>query len=264
MTAVDQQSAGSDEGCLHDALRELNELVGNNKNDDYHSGNNIKTNQTRKISSKILTKSQPVSSKQVVEESSQDNMNHTASENNPLTSIIPEYTASLTLQPSSKTLKSGVGSEKYSINTSVKEQSRKDGAQLNSYAQAMVSSRNVISSESKMGDNGLKGWFGMQGVEMTDDLKADMNVIRMRKHLDPKRFYKSSDKFHNSVQVGTVIESSAEYFSSRLTKKERRNNLADEMMADERVVAFTKRKSKQIQASSERVVKYTKKRKSKR
>ena len=49
------------------------------------------------------------------------------------------------------------------------------------------------------------------------------------------------------MQVGTVIEGREEYTTARLSKKERRSNLVEEMMADERARAYTKRKYKAIQ-----------------
>lgn len=36
-------------------------------------------------------------------------------------------------------------------------------------------------------------WFNMPATEMTDELKSDLEVIRMRSVLDPKRFYKKND-----------------------------------------------------------------------
>jgi hypothetical protein len=76
------------------------------------------------------------------------------------------------------------------------------------------------------------GWFDMKPTPMSEELKADMAVIRNRNYLDPKKFFKSADKFSSIVQVGTVIEGSAEFYSSRLTKKQRRSNLTEEIMAD--------------------------------
>jgi hypothetical protein len=67
---------------------------------------------------------------------------------------------------------------------------------------------------------------------MTEEVKRDLAVIRNRNYLDPKRFYKSSDKTSKYLQVGTVIEGNTEYFSSRLSKKQRRSNLTEEIMAD--------------------------------
>lgn len=34
------------------------------------------------------------------------------------------------------------------------------------------------------------------------------------------------------MQMGTVIESSSDFFSSRLTKKERKTTIADELLSD--------------------------------
>ncbi len=110
------------------------------------------------------------------------------------------------------------------------------------------------------------GWFGMQPTLMTDELKTDLAVIRNRNYLDPKRFYKSADTNRNKVmQVGTVIEGSAEFYSSRLTKKQRRTNLTEEIMADPEAADYTKRKYKRMQQEkSEKGQKQNRKKMSKR
>lgn len=41
-----------------------------------------------------------------------------------------------------------------------------------------------------------------------------------------------------STQVGTVIESTSEYYSSRLSKKERKSTLADELLHDDKLKAY--------------------------
>ncbi|KAG7368687.1 Fcf2 pre-rRNA processing [Nitzschia inconspicua] len=91
-----------------------------------------------------------------------------------------------------------------------------------------------------------KGWFGMTPTPLTEEVKTDLAVIRNRTYLDPKRFYKSADKHHRVVQVGTVVEGASEYFSSRLTKKERRSNFTDEIMADPASSDYAKNKFKQM------------------
>jgi hypothetical protein len=93
------------------------------------------------------------------------------------------------------------------------------------------------------------GWFGMKPTAMTDELKTDLSIIKNRTYLDPKRFYKSSDKFGKILQVGTVIEGSTEFYSSRLTKKQRRSNLAEEIMADPASADYAKNKFKKMQQS---------------
>jgi hypothetical protein len=88
---------------------------------------------------------------------------------------------------------------------------------------------------------------------MTDALKSDLALIRNRNYLDPKKFYKSSDSFDNKIlQLGTVIEGSHEYYTSRLTKRERRGNFTEEIMADEGVAGYAKRKFGEVQMEKER------------
>lgn len=93
------------------------------------------------------------------------------------------------------------------------------------------------------------GWFGMAPTAMTDQLKTDLSIIRNRNYLDPKKFYKSADRFDGKVlQVGTVIEGSTEFYSSRLAKRDRRQNLTEEVMADSAVSGYAKRKYRELQA----------------
>jgi hypothetical protein len=95
-------------------------------------------------------------------------------------------------------------------------------------------------------DSAGKGWFGMAPTAMTEELKTDLAMIRNRSYLDPKRFYKSADKHNKIVQLGTVIEGPSEYFSSRLTKKQRRSNITEEIMADPSSADYAKNKFKQM------------------
>jgi hypothetical protein len=93
-----------------------------------------------------------------------------------------------------------------------------------------------------------KGWFHMVPTPLTEDVKTDLAVIRNRNYLDPKRFYKSADRVKNKVlQLGTVMEGSAEFYSSRLTKKQRRGNLTEEIMADPAAANYTRNKYKAMQ-----------------
>jgi hypothetical protein len=92
-----------------------------------------------------------------------------------------------------------------------------------------------------------KNWFGMAPTPVTDELKRDLALIRNRNYLDPKRFYKSSDATGKVVQLGTVIEGAAEFYSSRLTKKQRRGNLTEEIMADPAVATYAQDKFQKMQ-----------------
>ena len=97
------------------------------------------------------------------------------------------------------------------------------------------------------------GWFGMTPTPMSDQLKTDLAIIRNRNYLDPKKFYKSADSFAGKVlQVGTVIEGNSEYYSSRLAKRERRQNLTEEVMASSEISNYAKRKYHDLQMEKQK------------
>lgn len=72
--------------------------------------------------------------------------------------------------------------------------------------------------------------------------------------MDPKRHYKKSEAKSKTLpkyfQVGTVVESSADFFSSRLTKKERKATLADELLSDPTLGQYRKRKVREIESQN--------------
>lgn len=78
------------------------------------------------------------------------------------------------------------------------------------------------------------GWFDMPAQEMTEDKKNDLTVLRMRNILDPKRFYKGFDTpaLPKFFQRGRVIETAADFYSSRIPKKQRKATLVEELLAD--------------------------------
>ncbi|KAG9302765.1 hypothetical protein G9A89_009542 [Geosiphon pyriformis] len=92
-------------------------------------------------------------------------------------------------------------------------------------------------------------WFGMPKPVMTPELKRDLHILKSRNVLDPKRFYKKEDSkvLPKYFQLGTIIEGPTEFYSSRLTRKERRQTIIEEVMADEHAKAYYKRKFLDIQ-----------------
>ncbi|XP_062591333.1 deoxynucleotidyltransferase terminal-interacting protein 2-like [Saccostrea cucullata] len=94
-----------------------------------------------------------------------------------------------------------------------------------------------------------KGWFGMRAPEMTDEAKMNLEVLKMRKALDPKRFYKGNDMkgIPKFFQFGKVVESAADFYHSRVPKKKRKANLVQELIADAEFRKFNKRKYVEIQ-----------------
>lgn len=93
-----------------------------------------------------------------------------------------------------------------------------------------------------------KQWFNMPAPEMTEEVRRDLEVIQMRSVLDPKHFYKKNDLkvLPKYFQVGKVIDSPLDYYSGRLTKKERKRTIVEELMADAEFSRYNKRKYKEI------------------
>lgn len=89
----------------------------------------------------------------------------------------------------------------------------------------------------------------MPRTDLTPQLKRDLQLIKMRNVLDPHRHYKKdSSALPEYSQVGTIIEGNTEFFSSRLTKKERKRTIVEEIMADDGNRKRFKKKYDEIQS----------------
>ena len=99
-------------------------------------------------------------------------------------------------------------------------------------------------------------WFNMPAMEITDELKKDLHVLKSRNVLDPKRHYRK-EKLGNSpfIQIGTVIQGPTEYYSSRLVRKDRRENIVQELLADADAKSYFKKKYLEIQDKKSRFTK---------
>jgi hypothetical protein len=181
------------------------------------------------------------------------------SQKNPLSKLLPGYTAPMQLNTSSldsyrpaggiKDLQRRAQRSDSSTRGFVKEATQNHADVMQSMSKGLVApSYTAAYSSFKKGTKRAPdktaggGWFNMVATPMTDELKADLAVIRNRNYLDPKKFYKSSDKQGSVVQLGTVIEGAAEYHSARLTKKQRRTNLTEEIMADPASANYARKK----------------------
>ncbi|XP_969663.3 deoxynucleotidyltransferase terminal-interacting protein 2 [Tribolium castaneum] len=93
-----------------------------------------------------------------------------------------------------------------------------------------------------------KKWYGLPATEMTEEVKRDLEILQMRSVLDPKRFYKKNDLkvLPKYFQIGKVMDSPLDYYNNRLTKKERKKTLVDELLADSEFNKYNKRKFKEI------------------
>eukprot|EP00985_Skeletonema_marinoi_P012672 scaffold6164_cov66-Skeletonema_marinoi.AAC.3 len=220
-----------------------------------------------------------------VKDESQQSSSTKPTEGNELTHLIPGYTAPLRLE--AKSLKGITGNSLSELRTRAgqSESTKKNPSvsalkkQIEEFDPAVAAkkvktpSSIAIQKESgrtggipttfsssfrktarKQRDNSAgQGWFGMTATPMSDQLKSDLAIIRNRNYLDPKKFYKSADSFNGKVlQVGTVIEGSSEFYSSRLTNKERKQNLTEEIMSDVTVANYAKRKYYDMQSEKQR------------
>ncbi|KAJ6430510.1 hypothetical protein OIU84_021835 [Salix udensis] len=96
-----------------------------------------------------------------------------------------------------------------------------------------------------------KDWFDMPAPTITPELKRDLQLLKLRSAIDPKRHYKRGDPKSKDLpkyfQVGTVVESATDFYSGRLTKKERKATIADELLSDQTFRAYRKRKVREIE-----------------
>lgn len=95
-----------------------------------------------------------------------------------------------------------------------------------------------------------KDWFTMPkpSDHMKKQLQRDLLLIKHRAALDPKRHYKK-DKWQvpDRFSVGTIIEDKTEFFSSRLTNKQRKSTILESLMTDDQTNKYFKRKYSEIQ-----------------
>lgn len=79
-------------------------------------------------------------------------------------------------------------------------------------------------------------WFNLPRTELTPELRRDLQLLKMRNVLDPKRHYKKSDSKSDVPaysQVGTIIEGPTEYYNSRIANKDRKRTFVEEVLAQE-------------------------------
>ncbi|MCJ1386781.1 hypothetical protein MMC17_009908 [Xylographa soralifera] len=93
-------------------------------------------------------------------------------------------------------------------------------------------------------------WFNLPRTNLTTDLKRDLQLLKMRSVLDPRRHYKKdngSAKAPEYSQVGTIVEDSTEFFSARLQNKDRKRTLVEQVMVGEASSGRFKSKYNEVQ-----------------
>ena len=106
----------------------------------------------------------------------------------------------------------------------------------------------VIPPKKKTTETSDERWFNMKQPEVTPEIKRDLQIIKQRSALDPKRHYKK-DKWEipKFFQMGTIIEGNTEFYSSRLKRKERGKTMVEELLHDDTTKKYFKRKYHEIQ-----------------
>ncbi|XP_055638097.1 deoxynucleotidyltransferase terminal-interacting protein 2 [Toxorhynchites rutilus septentrionalis] len=89
-----------------------------------------------------------------------------------------------------------------------------------------------------------KDWFNLPTQEMTEDIKNELELIRMRSVLDPKHFYKRSEMktLPKYFQIGKVIDSPLDHYNERGAKKVKSKTLVDELLEDAKFQKYNKKK----------------------
>ncbi|KAJ3052703.1 hypothetical protein HK097_005828 [Rhizophlyctis rosea] len=98
-------------------------------------------------------------------------------------------------------------------------------------------------------------WFDLPAPEMTEEVKRDLHILQSRGVLDPKRHYKkdTTKGLPKFFQIGTIVEGAADFYSGRLTRKERKEHIIDELMADHDSRRYFKQKAEGIREAKGRV-----------
>lgn len=81
-------------------------------------------------------------------------------------------------------------------------------------------------------------------------MKRELQILKMRSVLDPKRHYKRDDSkalASEFSQIGTIIQGSTEFFNSRLLNKDRKDTIAGEILATEEYTGRFRKKYDQLQ-----------------
>ncbi|KAL0276241.1 UNVERIFIED_CONTAM: hypothetical protein PYX00_003849 [Menopon gallinae] len=111
-------------------------------------------------------------------------------------------------------------------------------------------SRRAVHKERKAERDKTKGkdWYNLPATEVTEEIKNDLEVLKMRSALDPKHVYKKNDMkvIPKYFQIGKVVEGAADFYNGRIPKSQRKRTLVDELLADSSFRAYQKKKYKEI------------------
>ncbi|CAG9536398.1 unnamed protein product [Cercopithifilaria johnstoni] len=110
----------------------------------------------------------------------------------------------------------------------------------------------LLKRQRKMDRERTKGdaWYNLPAGEMTEERKRDLEIIQMRGSLDSKAHYRKNDRsvLPKYFEVGTVVETKADFYSSRVPKKQRKRTIVEELLADADLQTKQRQKYQEIKA----------------
>ncbi|GAA5957911.1 hypothetical protein JCM3765_006200 [Sporobolomyces pararoseus] len=92
-------------------------------------------------------------------------------------------------------------------------------------------------------------WFDMPATPMTPELKREIDAMRLRNALDPKKFMKGSaknEKIGEFFQVGHIITPNTRATTSNSLPTASKRSFVEELVEDEQARAYAKRKTKEV------------------
>ena len=94
----------------------------------------------------------------------------------------------------------------------------------------------------------LVDWYGFKKQELSKEDEADIQILKLRRMIDPKGGIKNVDNINKDyLQVGTIIDESLHGRKNKLKKKEKKHRLYEQFLEEDKKLGFSKRKFKEIQ-----------------
>ncbi|XP_061539020.1 deoxynucleotidyltransferase terminal-interacting protein 2 [Phycodurus eques] len=123
---------------------------------------------------------------------------------------------------------------------------KKDAVPPYSESKHALKRKRRVEREKTTGD----AWFNMKAPELSNELKGDLKLLKMRASMDPKRFYKKNDRdgFAKYFQMATVVDNPVDFYHSRIPKKQRKRTMVEELLADAEFRSNNKKKFQKIVA----------------
>ncbi|GAA5851315.1 hypothetical protein JCM5353_004743 [Sporobolomyces roseus] len=92
-------------------------------------------------------------------------------------------------------------------------------------------------------------WFDMPATPMTPELKREIDAMRLRNALDPKKFMKGGakkEKIGEFFQIGHVITPNSRATNNTSLPTASKRSFVEELVEDEQARAYAKRKTKEV------------------